>query len=238
MRALRWGYVVGLHLVLAVLLLKTDAIEKIERRLGTWKVPEIDQAWYNQVAFHRRVDEQLPPGVLVFLGDSLTLGFDVSRFDRRAVNYGIGGDTTVGLLSRLEFYRTIATASAVVVLIGVNDLKHRPVEETSQNLEQIVRRIAGSTQLIVVSLLPVDESKLHQRPDVAVRRIGNAVLTGINTELAKVCARNRRCRYADAWPLLAPEGKLAEGYHIGDGLHLNRAGYERLAAAIAPALPK
>lgn len=79
MRALRWGYVVGLHLVLAVLLLKTDAIEKIERRLGNWKVPEIDQARYNQVAFHRRVDEQLPPGVLVFLGDSLTLGFDVSR---------------------------------------------------------------------------------------------------------------------------------------------------------------
>lgn len=230
MRILSWGYIVALHLVLAVLLLKTDAIEKIERRLGIWETPEMDHVWFNQLAFHRRIDAQLPPGVLVFLGDSLTQGFDISRFGRPAVNYGIGNDTTVSMLARLENYHTIATSSAVVLLIGVNDLKLRPPEEIAQNLAQLVRRIAGSTQLIAIGLLPVDEAKLGEGR--------NNVLRQINTELARACAGTRRCRYVDAWPVLAPGSNLLADYHDGDGLHLTSAGYDKLAAVIAPALPR
>jgi lysophospholipase L1-like esterase len=228
MRALRWGYIVGLHLVLTVLIWRTDAIELVERKLGRWVRPELDRAWYNEVAFHRRIDEQLAPGGLLFIGDSLLRGLDVSRFGRPAANYAIGGDTTAGVLSRLETYRTIATASAVVVLIGVNDHAYRPPESTAGNLGQIVKRIAASTPVVAIGLLPVDERKLGQGR--------NAVLKQINAELAQACADLRRCRYVDTWPGLAPDGNLAADYHDGDGLHLSRAGYERLAAAIAAAL--
>ena len=39
----------------------------------------------------------------------------------RGVNYGIGGDTSLGLLNRLEYYNSLKKADKILVAIGIND---------------------------------------------------------------------------------------------------------------------
>lgn len=230
LRVLGWGYVVGLHLLLAVVAWKTDAVEAVQRRFDIWTPAEMSRDWQRTLAYHGQYDVQLPPGTVLFIGDSLIERLNVARFGRPGTNYGIGGDTSAGVLTRLDNYRSLGIADRVVLLIGINDLiwRYRTPEELERNLAQIVARVSGLVPLVAVGLLPVDEAQLTTTR--------NAVLKRVNADLARACAASRRCRYVDAWPLLAPDGGLAPQFHIGDGLHLSRAGYDRLAAAIAPAL--
>ncbi len=68
---------------------------------------------------------EFPDKSVVFVGDSLTQSLYVDAVARPSVNYGIGGDTTVGVLGRLPEYRSILCASAVVMAIGVVYMKFR-----------------------------------------------------------------------------------------------------------------
>lgn len=229
-RILSWGYIAGLHLLIAILFWQTDAIELIKRRLSDWGPVEMSKVWQHFVAVQRQIDAQLPPGAVVLIGDSIVEGFSVTRLGRPAATFGIGGDTTVGVLGRLDRYRSLATASAIVLLVGSNDMLYRPETEVGPNLRKILERLSGLPgQVLAVGLLPVDET--------AQRGRSNAVMTRINVELRQACAAQRNCRYLDAWPVLAPSGQLAAAFHPGDGIHLNAAGYERLAVLLTAALP-
>lgn len=225
---LRWGYVTAVHALLIVMILKTDFIELVQRGFGTWTPTEMDRTWQDAVAIHRRIDEQLPPGVVLFIGDSLILGLEVGGFSRRAANYGIGFDTTAGVLHRLDFYRSTRTASAVVLLIGTNDLMYRDVAAIGQNHQIILSRLSGVRRIVAIGLLPVDERIWGEQRNTTHRTINQA--------MSRMCEAQSNCRYVDAWPMLTEGGGLLSSYHSGDGLHLNRAAYERLTSAIAPAL--
>src|SRR5688572_21668304 len=65
-------------------------------------------------------------GAIVFLGDSITQGwhdnFDNSFPELRTANRGISGDTTRGVLLRLQEDVLALNPAAVVLLIGTNDL--------------------------------------------------------------------------------------------------------------------
>ena len=47
----------------------------------------------------------------------------VTEVAARGINYGIGGDTTEGVLARLPEYNSLGRAAAVVLAIGDNDLQ-------------------------------------------------------------------------------------------------------------------
>lgn len=59
--------------------------------------------------------------ILYFLGDSITQSLNVNSVTDRGVNYGIGGDTSLGLLNRLEYYNSLKKADKILVAIGIND---------------------------------------------------------------------------------------------------------------------
>lgn len=78
----------------------------------------------------------------VFLGDSITEGYGVSveecwvTFMPRAVNRGISGDTTAGMLKRFPAHVIAERPERVVIMGGLNDLgEGRFWQEAAQNIQ-------------------------------------------------------------------------------------------------------
>jgi lysophospholipase L1-like esterase len=233
MRMARWCYLVVLHAILLVLIWKTDFRDRVAQRLGLEAIPEMGENWSKRVAFQvGRIDGQVPPGAVLFFGDSIIGGLLPHFLRQPYVNYGIGFDTTAGVLTRLPEYRSPATASAVVVLVGINDHRYRDADGVTDHYMRILRQLAQVPRVVAVSVTPIDERASH-RPTKAT----NNWIVDVNRRLAQACAAQANCRFADAWPgLTAGRGALPAALHEGDGLHLNPKGYAILATAIAPAL--
>src|SRR6188508_121715 len=99
LRVLAWTYVVAAHAAVAAFLLSPDL-----RATIYWRLPPAGQRtafWLNMVAAQSRLDATLSPGAAIFLGDSGIQSLDASAVARRAVNYGIGGDTIAGVRLRV-----------------------------------------------------------------------------------------------------------------------------------------
>lgn len=82
-------------------------------------------------------------GAVVFLGDSITQGwsddFHGDFGDLVVANRGISGDTTRGMLIRLQADVLSLDPSAVVMLMGTNDLEEKAEPETiADNVELII----------------------------------------------------------------------------------------------------
>ena len=72
------------------------------------------------VVVHQRMDGNIREDS-IFFGDSITQSLNVNSVTDRGVNYGIGGDTSLGLLNRLEYYNSLKKADKILVAIGIND---------------------------------------------------------------------------------------------------------------------
>ena len=59
------------------------------------------------------MDGLIPEGATIFIGDSITQGLATSAVSNQSVNYGIGSDTTLGVLKRLPYYNSMNSAKAV-----------------------------------------------------------------------------------------------------------------------------
>ncbi len=118
-----------------------------------------------EAAQARRVSQfdQLPiqPGDIVFLGDSITEGGLWSEhFPGLPVrNRGVGGDTTHGLLQRLDQV-SAGKPAKVFLLIGTNDLAQGiSITDITNNIEKIISTLQSSTPQTAIylqSLLPRD----------------------------------------------------------------------------------
>src|SRR5256885_6694929 len=86
---------------------------------------------------------------IVLLGDSITQGWgeDFSAWfpGMKIANRGISGDTSRGVLVRLEDDVLALHPRAVVLLIGTNDLEEKATPETvAANLKLILAKLAAS----------------------------------------------------------------------------------------------
>ena len=231
--AVLWGLLV--HALLAGLLLRTDALERIGRRLGhPPPEPEITALYREMVAYHARGDAGVPDGAVIVLGDSHVQGLAVTAIAPGAVNYGIGMDTTWGLLQRLPQHAgSLGRARAIVLAIGVNDLLRTGRDDAAirQLRARLVAALPADVPLLIGALLPVDASRLRQPAGL------NARIDALNATLAADAEawrrQGRRVAVVDAGPALRDAtGGLAPAWHLGDGLHLNAAGNAIWAAAL------
>src|SRR5208283_263374 len=90
--------------------------------LQTWT--GFTNVWAERHAAWQR-DTNNENGSVVFLGDSITQGWTALAKvfpDFKVVNRGIGGDTTRGILYRLNADVLALKPAAVVLLIGINDI--------------------------------------------------------------------------------------------------------------------
>lgn len=212
------SYLILLHLVLFVLVFKTDFISKVETKLG-FLPEELSPFYHDMVATHMSMDGNLSDQTIVFIGDSITQGLAVSAVATPSVNYGIGLDTSYGVLQRISQYKSLHTAKAVVLAIGHNDLKRRSNTEMLENYHLILQKIPKHTPLVVSAILPIDE-RVETVAD-------NARIRDINKELKRLVKQFPNAVFMDAGEKLQDSSlNLATEYHTGDGIHLNHKGYE------------
>ena len=192
---------------------------------------ELTDHYRRMMVYHERMDSSVPEGAILFIGDSITQGLCVAAVCERGVNYGIGSDTTVGVLQRLPRYTSISRASAVALAIGVNDLRRRDNNAILEHMEQIISAITEHAPLVVSAVLPLDE----RVEAVGIER--NARIAALNKRLAVLCDEYAGCVFVDASPRLVDEGgNLSTKYHVGDGVHPNTAGYAIWGEALRNAL--
>jgi lysophospholipase L1-like esterase len=167
--------------------------------------------------------------LVLFLGDSITAGGDWDRrlTGERTLNLGIGGDTTDGVLARLD--EVVAAAPDVIVLlIGTNDFgNHRAsAEHVVRNVETILvtlRRDLPGVRLLLVSILPRG-AEFTPKIEQANRHLRQFVAT---------C----HAQYLDMWPALA-DGDHLDDRFTDDALHLTDEGYAAYTAELLPAIER
>lgn len=214
-------YLLGIHILLAVMLVKSDFIEKTAMKIGILeREPELS-AYYQRIAFiHKRIDASVPEGATIFIGDSMIQGLATSAVSEYSVNYGIGLDTTVGVINRIPSYKSIARAKAIVIAIGLNDMKRRKNSQIVENYQTLINLIPKNKQIIVSAILPIDETS-------SSLDITNKKIIELNTKLQTLSATYGNVTFVNSRNIFqAPDGNLKSVYHSGDGIHLSPAGYD------------
>jgi lysophospholipase L1-like esterase len=171
---------------------------------------------------------------VVFLGDSITQGWGDNMGDSfpglKVANRGISGDTTRGMLLRLDQDVLALKPKALVMLMGTNDLEEgADAASVAQNIELMLKSIQKHNPALPVTLcrvFPASASK--KRPADQIQ--------AINTAIAKVAKNFSQVTLVDTWTLFADEKGDAKPAEFPDLLHPNQAGYSKWAAAIRPIL--
>lgn len=194
------------------------------------------EQWLNQLGEEARVAaEQQPDRLTILAGDSLSLWFpgDLLPSGRTWLNQGISGETSAGLLKRLDLFAA-TQPETIFVLIGINDLL-RQVDDAMllENQRQIVEILQANhpdVQIVVQSILPrAQESSWEGRDRLLA--ISNERIQDLNQQLEDM-AREKGVYFLDLYPLFAtPEGDLRPELST-DGLHLSRLGYQTWAIAL------
>jgi lysophospholipase L1-like esterase len=185
----------------------------------------IPEHYKERVALFER--ERVSSGGVVFFGNSITEFGDWKRLlgDSGAVNRGIAGDNTFGMLDRLS--QVIALRPAVLFIeAGINDIGQGvPAPLIAANIGSIVAYVrvkSPSTRVYVVSVLPTNEHARNEYPEIFGK---NAVALEVD-RLLRSQAADRGYTYLDlASRVATASGELDERYAQPDGLHLNEAGY-------------
>jgi lysophospholipase L1-like esterase len=174
---------------------------------------------------------KIQTAAIVMLGDSLTEGGPWRELTGcpSIVNRGIGGDTTKGVLGRLDEIFKLQPR-AVFVMIGVNDISLGiPKETTTQNFRALLDAVGiNRARTFVNYVLPV---AAHYR-----KKHMNEEISALNIAIAGLVAGRSNVTPIDLRPLLRdPNGYLGEEFSY-DGLHLSPKGYEVWRDAIAPSI--
>lgn len=220
-------YVICVHLALVLALVKSDFGTRLVQRWRGKASPaasgELTEHYNKMLQYHKRMDANIPDNAAVFIGDSLTQGLCVDAITTPAVNFGIGSDTTVGVLRRLPHYRALERASLIVIEIGVNDMQYRENGAIMENYSQILDGLPRKARIIVSAVLPIEEKRVHtgDRKPITNDRIRN-----LNSGLATLCKQYPdRCLFVDIGDkLLDQRGQLAPALSDSDGIHLNSEG--------------
>ena len=183
-------------------------------------------AWAKQV--------QQDQGALVFLGDSITQGWggNLSKSfpEVKVANRGISGDTTRGVLLRLEEDVLQLNPSGVVILIGTNDLEEGDrADSVAGNLKLIISQLKKHNSKMPILLCQV-------MPSSATKRRPAGRIREINQKCFAVVRGDPQITVLDTWTLFADTKGDAKKMEFPDLLHPNKAGYNKWAAALRPLL--
>lgn len=188
------------------------------------------QQWVTQLGREAEAAAANRPSRLsVLAGDSLSMWFPTKLLpvDRFWLNQGISGETSVGLLKRLQLFdRTVP--DTVFVMIGINDLLRGASDEgILDNQRQIIRDLRWAhpkAEVVVQSILPHSGEQATWENRDRLLAIPNSRIRAINRRLKDI-ASSENVLYLDLYPLFADtDGNLPTELST-DGLHLNDQGY-------------
>lgn len=196
-------------------ILHGSKIDKIIKYKLDYSTDELDVYYNKLLSIQERQDLQVNNGSIIMIGDSITQGIIYPRF----INYGIGSDTTYGVLNRLEKYKSLQEANKIILMIGINDLKRRSDNQIIENYQKIIEYFPNN-KLIVFSILPVNEAVVLKNSEM-----NNIRINKLNKELSRICKNNSVVFIDISEEYLNKDGYLDSKFHVGDGIHLNPEGY-------------
>lgn len=174
------------------------------------------------LAFYLYGITRFPSPRYLFLGDSLILSWDTSRYS--AINAGVGGETSASVLWRFRFIPL--GPDTLVLEAGANDIAAGiSLEQWSSNIREISwmaqRR---NMRVIICSLTPTERQLDYLVPRAEIQRR--------NAWLAQYAANTPIVLYVDVYTVLAgPDGYARPGLTF-DGQHPNERGYALMEAEL------
>jgi lysophospholipase L1-like esterase len=187
----------------------------------------------------QRAKDNPGPCDVIFIGDSITHAWDTvgknvwNKYygDRKALNFGVGGDRTQHVLWRFEHGQLDGLKPKVsVVMIGTNN-SNRDDNSEAEILEGVtavvnqIRQRLPETKVLLLGIFPRSKTFSAQRGKILQ----------VNQALEKL-ADNKSVYYLDfGSQMIEADGSISTGM-MGDALHPGERGYELWAAAIEPKL--
>ena len=160
---------------------------------------------------------------VVFVGDSITDWCPLSTYypEYKIANRGIAGDTTTGLLKRMDFSVYDLKGKVYYLMIGINNVTNM-FDDYEQILQGMKENIYHNN-IIITNLLPVRwEDK-------------NAVVIEANKTI-KSLAEKYNYTFVDLYTPMSLENdhsRINEEL-FADGLHPNEDGYQVMASYVRP----
>ena len=172
-------------------------------------------------------------GKPIFAGDSMIAYFNLSRYGfDNYINMGIAGDTTTGLMKRLDAI-VRQKPPYVIIHIGSNDLviDKLSVDEIVKRIEKIVDELSMTSTVYIISLTPVNPTTENVNLTYIGGRKNEDIIT-INERLKSLYQTN----YIDVHSYLLQSNSLLNEDYTKDGIHLNHIGYHQFAEIIKKTL--
>ena len=175
----------------------------------------------------------VPRGQIVFLGNSITEGFDLNRYfpQLNTLNRGIAADHLDGVLDRLDNSALALAPSKLVLMMGINDIGDgRDDAYLRQHFFTLLDTLTGAlpdTDILVHSILPTSPRWANCPPDQIQRM----------NEYLEILALDMGLVYIDLYtPMVQTDAPFFRREVTSDGLHLNDQGYALWASILAPYL--
>ena len=226
---------------LVVILLFCLALPRLCNRLASRPPPAQNANWAFVLA-DKKLELAVPwrdtRPLVIMAGDShVELGnwYGLFSGDFAVRNCGLSrakiGDVA-DLISAIGDHRP----QKVVLLCGVNNLGgNDSVESCVADYERLIAAaeiLLHPKRIVVLSVMPVCEPVFN-----FAKRELNHKISNFDRQLEKLCAR-RRVEYVDIRATVADNGGMLSPGLTGDGLHLNRSGYQKIADVLAPILAR
>ncbi len=176
-----------------------------------------------------------PVHLSILAGDSISLWFpnELLPSQRHWLNQGISGETSAGLLRRLNLFDQ-TQPQTIFVMIGINDLLNGISDQTLLDNQQLILQALQAAhpqaQIVLQSILPHAEVSSWEGRS-RLQAISNQRIQALNAQLEEM-ARQAGAYFLDLYPLFAtPEGYLRPELST-DGLHLSPQGYQTWSIAL------
>jgi hypothetical protein len=206
-----WLYVAGIHLMLAILVFKPDFVDELKNRLLPAQ-EYVNALGQRMMILHERMDASVPAGAAIFLGDSITQGLATAAVAPFSVNYGISSATTQELLQNIPKYRSLNRASAIFLMIGINDIDQNKFTGLADRLRTIANAIPHDRTLIWSGIMPVYTDSIQPEQ-----------IAHINEAIEQICSQRSKCTFVNTQEVFGSGGESL----FSDGVHLNDAGYSK-----------
>jgi lysophospholipase L1-like esterase len=187
---------------------------------------------------------------LLFVGDSITDWFywplrggeatggkvwEANFAPLKPANFAIAGDTTQGVLWRMQNGELQGfKAKLIVLMLGTNNTASNPVGQIIEGDRLIVeefKKQQPQAKILVLGIFPRNNARAPQQTPIL-----NATIKAINIGLSQF-ADNKQVFYMDIGDKFLVDG-LVPADIMADGLHPTAKGYQIWADAILPTVKK
>jgi len=180
--------------------------------------------WTHKVTQFEVLNNSIPKGGIVFLGDSITEGFSVQEFfpNQNIYNRGISSDTTEGIINRLDTTVLNLEPSKIFIMVGINDINAGLTSaDILTNYNKILERTRAklpNSHIFIQSVLPVGENNGSQAKLDRIKEVNNY--------LKEIPQRDKMISFLEIGGRLKDEKGFLKDTYTEDKLHLNGQAYQ------------